>query len=115
MINAVIYFIKNNIPLLISILALLFSILSFWWIHWRRGKIIVSLPIKYGLNYGKTDRRIIVHLPLIFYNNGAATIIINNLRLKILNNGKYQYLFFNNTFKDLESNEERQWGYAFTV
>ena len=54
-------------------------------------------------------------MPLVFYNNGAATLIVNNLRLRINNNSKTQYLFFNNTFKDLESNEERQWGYAFPI
>lgn len=115
MLNIIYCLFKDNIPLFISVLALLFSVLSFWWIHWRRGKIIVSLPIKFGLNYNKSTRKIIVQLPLTFYNNGAAALIINNLRIEIKNISKTEYLFFNKTFKDLESNEERNWGYAFPV
>ena len=76
----------------------------------------MSKPIKFGLNYNKNKKKIIIQLPLVFYNNGAADIIVNNLRLKVLSdNNDEAVLFFNNTFRDLESNEERQWGYAFAV
>jgi len=34
----------NIVALFISVFALLFIIFSFWWMNWRRGKIIVGLP-----------------------------------------------------------------------
>lgn len=106
-------FISRNSAFIISILALLFSILSFWWIHWRRGKLIVSYPTKFGLI---SNKKLIIQLPLVFYNSGAATIIVNNLRVLVSDkNNQNQFLHFNNTFDDLESNSGRQLGYAFPV
>lgn len=108
--------IKSNLPLFISIIALLFSISSFWWIHWRRGKIVVSFPIKFSLNFNSNSKKLIIGLPLVFYNNGASSIIVNNLRLKLFDrNHKEQLLHFNNTFLDLETDRERQLGYAFPI
>lgn len=109
-------FFSDNLPLTIAILALLFSVISFWWTHWRRGKIIVSFPVKFGINYTKSNSKLIIELPLVFYNTGAATIIINNLRLNILDaNNQIKYLHFNNTFDDLENNNGRQWGFSFSI
>jgi len=38
------YNLISIVALFISVFALLFTIFSFWWMNWRRGKIIVGSP-----------------------------------------------------------------------
>jgi len=68
------------LPLMISVLALFFSIFGFWWTHWRTGRLIVSSPRSFMA--AETNEKIIVELPLSFYNEGAAAIVIDNLLLR---------------------------------
>jgi hypothetical protein len=71
--------------LLIGILALVFTIFSFWWMNWRKGKLIIGPPLSYALTANKGGLLLIV-IPLIFYNDGAATQVIQNLRLTLEQN-----------------------------
>jgi len=53
---------------------------------------------------------------LVFYNNGAATQVIQNLRLTLEQDGKKSpILDFNNTVSDLASDGERQWARQFAI
>jgi hypothetical protein len=101
--------------LLIGILALVFTIFSFWWMNWRKGKLIVGPPRSYAL-VAPGEKELLIELPLIFYNNGAATQVIQNLRLKLEQNNKSTILNFNNTESDLGSSDSnRQWARQFAI
>jgi len=84
------------VPIIVSIAALLFAILSFWWMHWRTGNLIISTPFSYRAAK-MPDGGLAIDLPFHFYNNGAAPIIVENLYLKIHYQDIHIPLFFNNT------------------
>ncbi len=109
-------FLSKNPALLLSILALLFTIFIFWWMNWRRGRLIVGIPRSFAATTDGKEGELIVQLPLVFYNNGAATRIIQNLRLTLEQSGeKSSVLHFNNTLADLASNDNRQWARQFAI
>lgn len=106
----------NNPALIISSLALLFTTFSFWWMNWRRGRLIVGPPRSYAACSKGGNSNIIVQLPLVFYNNGAATHVVQNLRLTLeQGNKKSEVLYFNNTLSNLVSNDKREWARQFAV
>lgn len=109
--------IQNAPALLISILALTFTIFSFWWMNWRKGKIIVGPPRTYALATPGENDLLLVELPLVFYNNGAATQVIQNLRLTLeQNDKKSSILIFNNTESNLaDAKSERHWAWQFAI
>jgi hypothetical protein len=52
----------------------------------------------------------------VFYNNGAATHVVQNLRLTLeQGNKKSEVLYFNNTLSNLVSNDKREWARQFAV
>lgn len=66
--------------LAVSITALLFTIASFWWLQARRGKLIMSgVPAFSG--YIASDARLDIRLPVVLYNTGARTRLVDELRL----------------------------------
>jgi len=105
----------NYPALIISTLALTFTVLSFWWMNWRRGKLIVGVPRSYAARGSQTDN-LIITLPLVFYNDGAAAIIVQNLRLLLLHEGPdTRPLFFNATLEKLLKDEGRAFATQFPV
>jgi hypothetical protein len=87
--------------LIISILALVFTIFSFWWMNWRRGKLIVGPPRSYAMAAQK-EGLLLVRIPLVFYNDGAATQVVQNLRLTLEQNDiKSEAMKFTATVSDL--------------
>jgi hypothetical protein len=50
----------------ISVLALAFTVASFWWLHARRGALTATRPRAYAF----LDR-VRLRLPLAFFNTGA--------------------------------------------
>lgn len=105
----------NYPALVISSLALAFTIISFWWMNWRRGKLIVGEPRSYAARGSQTDN-LIITLPLVLYNDGAAAIIVQNLRLLLLHEGpKTRPLFFNATLEKLLKDEGRAFATQFPV
>lgn len=102
--------------LFVSSLALLFTDFSFWWMNWRKGKIIVSPPLSMAGTAQGENGILVIQFPLVFYNDGAASQIICNLRLKLeQGNRKSPILYFNNTLSNLASNDDRQWSRPFAV
>lgn len=66
--------------------ALLFTIFSFWWMHWRPGRLILStirfISIGMGIHGTSTDKNLVaIGLPLIFMNTGARPIVLERLQL----------------------------------
>ena len=106
----------NITALFISTLALLFTIFSFWWMNWRRGKIIVGPPRSFAATSKSQDDLLIIQLPLVFYNDGAASQVIQNLRLTLVQNrNQSAILYFNNTVPDLVNTKTREWARQFAV
>jgi hypothetical protein len=69
-----------NYSLIISIVALLFTIGSFWWINARRGKLKSFEPLSFAAMV-HTDNSVF-RFPLVLYNTGAKPIIVQNLRMR---------------------------------
>jgi hypothetical protein len=102
--------------LTISLCALAFTLFSFWWLNWRKGKIIVGSPRSFAAVSNGENDLLMVQLPLIFYNDGAAVRIVQNLRLTLKQNGvSSEILYFNNTISDLASDNEKKWASQFVV
>lgn len=66
---------------LVPVLALVFTVASFWWIYLRRGRLSASAPDSYASVLSESMTRI--RLPLVIYNSGAATLVVDSLRLVI--------------------------------
>lgn len=65
--------------LVVAVCALLFTVASFWWLQARTGSV-VCFPVQTFAGYVAADRAAI-RLPLALFNNGAAPIVIVDLRL----------------------------------
>ena len=61
--------------LIVSALALVFTVGSFWWLSARRGTIQVGRPGAYA--FAGTVR---LRLALAFYNTGAVALIVTDIR-----------------------------------
>ena len=96
----------ENSAILISILALIFTIYSFWWMNWRRGKLIVGIPRSYAA-FSSKDGILVLEFPFDFFNNGPLPIIIRNMRLVILNEESDIPLTFTAIVKKLGNDEDR--------
>jgi hypothetical protein len=62
----------------VGVLALLFTVASFWWLNARRGRLEVVRPRTYA--FSKTVR---LRFPLAFYNTGAVALIVADLQLVV--------------------------------
>jgi len=103
----------NIAALVISALAMLFTLFSFWWMHWRRGKTIVGPPRSFAATSSGKGELLMVQLPLVFYNNGAASQVVQNLRLSLVQNqNRSAVLYFNNTVPDLANANTLASGHA---
>lgn len=73
-------------PIAISSFAVLFAVLSFWWMNWRPGKLNVGNFRMFAAGKGtegSSDSKnlVIVTLPLTLWNSGARPLLIDDLRL----------------------------------
>jgi hypothetical protein len=64
------------VALLVSGLALAFTIASFWWLHARAGSLTATRPRAYAF-----ANKVRLRLPLAFFNTGAKGLIVNDLQL----------------------------------
>lgn len=60
---------------IISILALIFTVASYWWLYARRGSLEVGHPGAYAF-----AGRVRLRFPLALYNNGATALVVTDLR-----------------------------------
>lgn len=66
--------------LAISVMALLFTIASFWWLHARPGNLRTYEPTTWAAYVAR--ERSAIRLPLVLHNEGAATVVVSGLRLR---------------------------------
>lgn len=104
----------NQPALILSILALLFTVFSFWWMNWRHGKLIVSPPRSYAM-FAQVPGKMVLHLPLVFFNNGPMPIVVQNLRVIFTEDVASKPLSFIATTKKLGKDEDRTFATQFPV
>jgi hypothetical protein len=67
----------------IAILALLFTIGSFWWLQARQGKLRSYEPFSFA--HGRSQSQGLLRFPFVLYNTGAKPIVVIDLRLSFPN------------------------------
>lgn len=75
--------ITSSVSLVIALMSLGLTLFSFYFIYLRRGKICVGPPRVFEINnyLAQSPPRAILRLPLVFFNDGAIPIVIQNLQL----------------------------------
>lgn len=71
--------------LAISVMALLFTVGSFWWLHARPGKLLAYEPTTWASHLGQD--RSAHRLPLVFHNTGASAAVVTALRVRFTEDG----------------------------
>ena len=76
----------SNWPMAVSALALAFTVLSFWYMNWRRGKLHIGNIQHFGAGKaleGNEDKKnvVVIKLPLILFNTGARPLVVESLQL----------------------------------
>jgi hypothetical protein len=105
----------SHAALIISLLALLFTLFSFWWMNWRRGNIRVGIPRSYAAK-GSKNNTLLVEIPIVFFNDGATPILIQNLRLIFPEESpKGEPLTFVATVEKIGTDEGRTFASQFPV
>lgn len=105
----------NYTALLISVLALSFTVISFWWMNWRKGNLNVGVPRAYAARGSRQDA-LVVELPFVFFNDGPTPIIVQNLRLVLADEQPApNALTFMATVEKLGTDEGRAFATQFPV
>jgi hypothetical protein len=101
--------------IIISISALVFTVFSFWWMNWRKGKIRLGSNLR-SCAACASQNNLLIELPLIFFNTGAVPLVVENLRLHFPNiTEENKCLFFNATVAKLGTDEDRGFAKPFSV
>ena len=90
---------SNLVAIFVSCLALLFTVFSFWWMHWRPGKLKVGNLQHFAAGRGRVGypdepNAWFIGLPLILFNVGASPLVLESLRLVPTRNTPTQTLLF---------------------
>jgi len=72
----------ETISLILSLLALMLSLVTFWYVSLRKGKVTVENPVSFK-SFGSPGKkeRIPIRLPLVISNTGSKTKILSRLSL----------------------------------
>lgn len=100
-------------PIIISTLAILFTIGSFWWMNWRRGRLQLWPPRSYAAKGGADQ--LTIQLPLVMFNTGPTPIVVRNLRVVLPEEADMPTASFQATVPKLASTEGREWATGFPV
>lgn len=89
--------------LLVSVLALLFTISSFWWLYARPGRLRVYEPTTWSAHLSKD--RSALRLPLVLHNTGAASLVVISLRVRFIEGGELMPWEWTRTRVDPQSDD----------
>jgi hypothetical protein len=89
--------------------ALAFTIGSFWWLHARRGHLEVPAPRSYAF---ATGARVRLRLPLAFYNTGAVSLLVCDLRIAFVDDAEQPTLRWITTRSVLRPDPNDNFAYA---
>lgn len=70
----------------VALLALAFTIGSFWWLHARTGPLRTYRPDGFAASIG--GRYSTLRIPLVLHNTGAAATVVLGLRLRFVDTGE---------------------------
>lgn len=90
---------SSYLPIVVSGLALAFTVLSFWYMNWRRGKLRVGNIQHFAAGKsleGNADEKnvVVIKLPLILFNTGARPLVVESFRLVPKSIASLSVLFF---------------------
>ena len=69
------------LAVLVSLLALGFTVLSFWWLNARRGRLVSYEPSSFATVIRPDD--MLLRLPLVLRNTGAVPLVVSGLRVYV--------------------------------
>lgn len=70
------------ISLILSLLALILSLITFWYVSLRKGKIVIENPISFkSIGSPEKAERIPIQFPLVLTNTGSKSKILSKLYL----------------------------------
>lgn len=90
--------------LAVSILALLFTIASFWYLQARRGRLVMSSIPAFAGYIAKDE--LAIRIPILLYNSGARTRLVDEIRLVFTSwaDGHGEWETFHPTLKPVTGN-----------
>lgn len=80
----------------VALLALLFSVGSFWWIHARKGSLVSYPVITFSGLIDASELQI--RIPVVIYNTGAAPSVIRAMKLTYVGVDKKVHTLQSQTF-----------------
>jgi hypothetical protein len=86
--------------IVIGFCALLFTFFSFYWMNWRKGKLVVGMPRCYAAN-SLAQGTLVLEFPFVFFNDGPTPIFVQNLRLIFTDEKPHKPLVFTATAERL--------------
>lgn len=96
----------------VSLMAIIITLIAFYSMFFKKGWLAVSVPRSFIT--ARTTDRIIVELPLSFYNDGATAIAVNNLLLEVKQEAALALLRFEFTRPKL-GDGTYEWARPFVV
>ena len=98
--------------LIVSGLALAFTVLSFWWLYARQGSLTAAPPRTYAF----TDK-VRLRLPLAFFNDGGRALIVTDLQLLVEDEPSGEPLRWETTRSKLrpESDDDFRFATPFSI
>lgn len=91
---------------LIAVVALLFTVASFWWLNARSGRLVGSTPTTFAMFFDNSTARF--RIPVIVYNTGAKTTVVESLRLAIVrsDNGPLEWVTTGTRLRPIEGEKD---------
>jgi hypothetical protein len=99
--------------LAISLMALLFTIGSFWWLHARPGRLRAYEPTTWAAYLGQD--RSALRLPLVLHNTGAASLVVIALRVRFVEGGEFMHWEWTRTRVDPRADDVQDVTAPFSI
>lgn len=97
--------------LVVSVLALIFTVGSFWWMNWRKGKLHISPPTAFA-TVGTSKETLVMEVPFVFFNDGAVPYVVNDLRLVFTDEQSVRPLRFEHTVSKLGFEKDKPYSFV---